>query len=393
MSMLVNCLRIICLGSLLVISGTMFSQQEDSGVYYEYTGTGQTSVCAYKSIVLHEAPGRNSRKLGTIVFTEEMEHLGQEALLKEERRNYILVKTRDGKQGWVDEMYIVKDGGVVVLLEDSKVFERPATFSSSTSDFFRAGEIAILTDFQDNWVKLVSYRKDIEGWVEGYHKLSAEDYDIEVAAMLAKALEIPDDNVRRQELAKIGSMRGFISTEMKGVINRTLNIVDESNQRPIPVDSEVYYDQPNPGPIEGEDAFAISPYRTDRSDGLYSDNGRINSVYVPNSERRPQIQEKEVIDMSTGRSYLQVTESGTIQPVKAKKPKNIYYCYHKTLPIGSKVLLEIPGGQGYVPLEVVARLRSNNPHVVGLGSEVIKAVYGVVKAKEVQSVSISYPKQ
>ncbi|MEM7372668.1 MAG: SH3 domain-containing protein [Bacteroidota bacterium] len=372
----------------------MFSQGEDSGVYYEYTGAGQTSVCAYKSIILHEAPGRNSRKMGTIVFTEEMEHLGQEALLKEERRNYILVKTRDGKEGWVDEMFIVKDGGVVVLLEDSRVFERPATYSSSTSDYFRAGEIAILTDFQDNWVRVVSYRKEVNGWIEGYDKLSAEDYDIEIAAMLAKALEIPDPSVRRQELAKIGSMRGFTSSEMAGIVNRTLNIIDEANHRPLPTDSEIYVDQPNQGagPIEGEDAFAItSPYRNDRFDGLNPDNQRINPVYVP--DNKPRVQEREVVDMTTGRTYLQVTETGTIQPVKAKKPKSIYYCYHKTLPVGSKVLLEIPGQQGYVPLEVVAKLRADNPHVVGLGSEVIKAVFGVVKAKEVASVSISYPKR
>lgn len=103
-------------------------------------------------------------------------------------------------------------------------------------------------------------------------------------------------------------------------------------------------------------------------------------------------QEREVVDMASGQAYIRVRETGTIQPVKAKKPASEYYAYHKSLPIGSKVLMAVPGTQMFIELEIIARLRSDNPHMIGLGGETIKAVFGEIAAKDVGSVSIEYPK-
>ena len=92
--------------------------------------------------------------------------------------------------------------------------------------------------------------------------------------------------------------------------------------------------------------------------------------------------------MDTNKSYNRVTETGTIMEVDGpRRPKNKYWCYHKTRPIGSEVLLHVPGG-GIVKLEVVARLRPNNKNAIGLGKQVLEEVYGSRFAK---TASFSYP--
>ncbi|MEO1451156.1 MAG: hypothetical protein AAFV07_16620 [Bacteroidota bacterium] len=379
-------------GTLLILLGSLLlplkSQAQDE-VYYGDVPEGETSVCAFASIGLHEAPGRSSRRLGVIVFAEELEHLGRDAFVRGENSGYLQVRTRDGKTGWANERYLVKNGGVVVLLERSRVYKRPGTYSSATNNYFEAGTIGILSDFQDNWVKLTSEHKDVIGWVEGYDKLSVDERDIEIASMYAQALKVEGKTEKRAALQKIGRTPGFLQSELAPVVK--LAIEGTHNTR----------DQGTPNLTPGEKYLV--PYYPDGEDDVPGNepgpsrgapDERIADPATPPATSAPvyNIAEREVIDMETGRSYLRIFETGTIQPVKARKPKNIYYAYHKTLPIGSKVLLAIPGDRGFVPLEIVARLKPGNDHVIGLGGEVIKAVFGEVAAKDVPSVTISYPK-
>ena len=67
-------------------TGFAFSQGE---IFYQDTPVEETSICAYSSALMYESPGRNAPKIGTVLFTEELEHLGQEAFVRGENRNYV----------------------------------------------------------------------------------------------------------------------------------------------------------------------------------------------------------------------------------------------------------------------------------------------------------------
>ncbi|MEL6132942.1 MAG: hypothetical protein AAFR59_06215, partial [Bacteroidota bacterium] len=112
------------------------------------------------------------------------------------------------------------------------------------------------------------------------------------------------------------------------------------------------------------------------------------------NNNRPGYEIQNYIDLETNETVQIVRETGTIQPVKAKNPPNIYYAYHKTLPKGTKIRLEVPGASGkykWVELTVIDRLRSDNPNVVGLGKEVIQKVFKESQAKNVAAATILYP--
>lgn len=375
---------------LLGLSLLPLNSQAQDEVYYGNVPEGETSVCAFATIGLHEAPGRSSRRLGVIVFAEELQHLGRDAFVRGENSGYLQVRTRDGKTGWVNERYLVKNGGVVVLLERARVYQRPGTYSSASNNYFEAGSIAILSDFQENWVKVTGEHKDVIGWIEGYDKLSVEERDVEIASMYAQAMKVEAKTDRRAELQKIGRTPGFLQSELASVVKLAIEAThttrDGEPSKLTPgeeyLGSDVPFYPDGEDGVPGNEGGGLS--RGDEDARVADPSAALTSLY--------NIQEREVIDMETGKSYLRVFESGTIQPVKARKPKNIYYAYHKTLPIGSKILLAIPGERGFVPLEVVARLKPENTHMIGLGGDVIKAVFGEVAAKDVPSVTISYPK-
>lgn len=371
--------------SLLVLLFALSGFSQD-GIFYENTYAGETSICAWKSTFLLENPGRGSQQVGTILFTEELEHLGKEAFVRGENHNYVWVKTRDGNTGWIEESFIVRNGGVVVIMESAVIYDKPATLSSRTNSFFGAGEIAILSDFREGWIRLTSQYRERTGWIEGYNRISVEDADIETASLLAVAMENRNLNDRRAQLRKISETRGRISPGMAAILDASINGTYATPATSAPTVSRPVSTQPvkpatnTPDPWQGgEDVFVDDG--TTGSPSVARDNSQTQGMVI-----------KEVIDMQTGRSYQRVYETGAIQPVVNKKAKNIYYAYHKTLPIGSMVLLQVPGTDYTVQLEIIARLRENNPNVIGLGPEVIEKVFGVNQAKNAPAATISYPK-
>ncbi|MEL7340185.1 MAG: hypothetical protein AAGM67_06840, partial [Bacteroidota bacterium] len=291
------------------------------------------------------------------------------------------------------------NGGVVVITETMQIYETPNSRGTVTGESFTAGEIVILDDFQNGWVHLTNKRKEHTGWIQGYDKLSLEAADIEAAALFAEALKIPEKERRKTALLTITQGRGQdISPEMALVIDEAVRATEprpvytNTNSNPNVNDDFVYY--PNGEDGLSSDASNLGDFG---SGGFAETTVPVNYPNAVPMESAPEQKYnafvEKVVDRETGRYYNRVIETGGIQPVKAKKPANIYYCYHKTLPIGSTVLMEVPGTGAYVQLEVIARLRADNPNVVGLGGELIKKVFGEISAKNVYSATIVYPQQ
>ncbi len=411
---------------LMIATFLVTTSQAQPGVYYETVEPGTFFICAWDNVRVHEYPNQGSPNVGTIAYTEEVRHLGREAFVRSENRNYVFVETKDGTQGWISQGFVVAGGGSVVILSDAPIFQKPNTTTTITNQQFSAGEVLILSEFKDGWVRLTGKQKIKDGWVQGYDKLSAESYDIEAASLLATALSLPKQEDRLRELRELRGGRSYLSPEMLMIIDQTIaSAYGPAPSTPRPTsqpefDGNVYYDDPGPYFATGEDAFSrpnagsnsnLTPtYPAATQTMTYAPPAAAAAATQAANQAaaaaqqaatmRPQpvstlpynYQEREVVDMNTGVSYFRIKETGTIQPVKAKSPKSEYYAYHKTLPIGSKVMLAVPGTTMFVELEIIARLRPDNPNMIGLGAEVIKAVYGEIAAKDVGSASIEYPK-
>lgn len=399
--MTIKCSNLLSVSSLLMLtlmSGVLLAQP---GVYYETVEPGAFYLCAWDNVRVQEYPNLGSSNVGTIVYTEEVRHKGREAFVRGENRNYLYVETEDGTQGWVNETFLIQGGGAVVILDNAAIFAKPNTNTSITNQQFEGGDIVILSEFRDGWVKLIGKQKEKSGWVQGYDKLSAEEYDIEAATLLSSAMAITNADDRTRELRELRGGRNYLSPDMQQVIDRAIARAatpPAAYQAPSsqPYTGPVYYDDPGtatqpstPYYASGEDAFSNSSPAPTRSPVPV----RAAAPTASSQNASPySYQEREVVDMASGQTYIRVRETGTIQPVKAKQPATQYYAYHKSLPIGSKVLLAVPGTEMFVELEIIARLRPDNQNMIGLGGESIKAVFGEIAAKDVGSVTIEYPK-
>lgn len=350
--------------SLLVIFLLIFSEsafaQRDIVYSYSIPIADALSVCAWPEATLRDQPGANARRSASLYYGEGVEKTGDEGFVMYEKRNYIKVRTRDGKVGWVAEELFVPDGGVVVVLEKSRIYIKPNTVTTVTDSYFEAGELVIFKDWQGDWVELVSKEWKKSGWIKGTHLVSINENDIQTATSLEEALAVADPATRRYRLEQISQMRNGVSPDMRSVIDEYINGArydpwNDGFSTPSGIASA------GPAPVAGAGEPATS------------------SIVV-----------QEVVDMESGKSYQRVTETGSAyEVIGPKTPKNIYWVYHKTRPIGSKVLLQLPDGGGYVQLEVVNRLRKDNPNTVGLGKDLMMAIYGTRYPGEVV---ISYPR-
>ncbi|MEM6632554.1 MAG: SH3 domain-containing protein, partial [Bacteroidota bacterium] len=368
---------------LFVGIGGVFSQEEekdeDIGIFDSYnfpffSGQGSTlpastvgldsMVCAWPMVPLRAHPGQSGQYIQTIYFGEQVGRV-RRSVQRNEGRNYVEVITLSGNSGWVHEDQFVSEGGIVTLLEDKAVFSGPSNVTA-TAKTFRAGELFILSDFQNgDWVELLGPKQVKSGWVKGIDQISYEGVDIKFAKLFQDALNKRTHTLRFRALEEIRRLPDYSYSNLEPVI--TLAAMEIGGTGSEVDGGEVYYD----------DGIMVN-------DGIPS---RAGGVIEPSSTS-PQIVVEKVVDMQTGTYYNRVTETGQIAEVDGpKRPKNTFWAYHKTAPVGSQVLLHLPEG-GYVALEVVARLKQTNPASIGLGKKLLESVFGTRHAKWA---TFSYP--
>ncbi|MEO0898502.1 MAG: hypothetical protein AAFY71_18965 [Bacteroidota bacterium] len=362
-------------------------------VFIDYTNDeGTKSICAWESAKFYRLPGEKTIQ-GTILFGEELIHKGQEALVKEDKINYILVENKEGKVGWVNETFLVKDAGLVVVLDRTRMYGTAGSYASAKDSYFQQGEMAILSDYKDDWLYLVGKMKKKRGWIKGYKMLSIDPQDIAIASMLRKARAKKTRGQQLDALREIGTTRGFMESSLAPIVKSEIRRINRGEE--IKEDEGVVYLEEDEYLPDGEDGMDNTTIYYEN--GLSPDfnelealNGLKNPNNILEESGNYRLEEQEVVDFSTNRTYIRYRETGKIAPVKAKNPPSIYYGYHKTLPKGSKVLLEVPGTDKYVELTIIAALRKDNPNMIGLGKELLQAVYGESQAKNVPSATIQY---
>ncbi|MEM8898026.1 MAG: hypothetical protein AAGC85_07970, partial [Bacteroidota bacterium] len=286
-------------------------------------------------------------------------------------QRYIKVEFQNGRGvGYIDEYYFEAESGPIAVLKKMNVYANPDVRSTFTGESFDQGDIAVVTDFDGEWIQLLAPQRAKRGWIRGFHNISIAPDDIRIAAMLKHARQ-SDRNYdqKRQRLEVIRAMPGFIQSPLAEMVRYELQNLERG---------DFYY----PPPKEPEPEFPPAPETVDDFD-------KSNSFY---SDKRSLDSDTRIVETffdPNGQPYRKITETGSFQPVDGpKRPSSRYWCYHKDKPKGSSVLLERPNGT-YLKLEVVNKLRQSNPAVIGLGEQVLREVFGNTFT-QVKTVRITY---
>lgn len=380
---------------IIILIGTYFcgyAQQESAGdAVISYLPTknqtrseseltvDERMVCAWDGAEIRLTPGEKAPSAGVLPFGEEVQLLGRRAtVISENRRNYLEVKvTGTNAIGWIKENLLL-DGGLVVVLRTTPFYPSyKSLYMANDGDIFEAGELAILTNFEEDgeYIQLVGRNKGPnglkKGWIKGLDRVSVRHNDLVVANRIYEIQKSKDAKFQRSSLNGIRGMAEFQQSGMELALEYAIQ------RTYIPGGLPVVSNTSNP---------TRSP-NSKKAKTTSAKKGATTTAKKPEPKDKNFVV-REVVDMETNLSYNRVTETGTIMEVNGpRRPKNIYWCYHKTRPIGSEILLHVPSG-GIVKLEVVARLKSNNPNSIGLGKAVLEQVYGTRFHKEA---TFSYP--
>ncbi len=316
-------------------------------------------LCAIPSVSIHNAPNSSSNVIGNITFGEEILNLGNSSF--DNGTTFIQIQTTRNQIGWVKENALIKDGGLVVFLENARIYPNPDFDTPVYQSSFERSDLAILVDFQDEWMRLVGDEPGKEGWVHGLNKVSIEPADLSIGRLILAAEKESNPQVKFAALQSIKTVPGYVNSPLA-----------------MSVDQKLLNAQADPSSV-----------------ARVSNNPKTNVITTSRAVNAPlpvgsQYFIEDVLDPATGRTFKRVTEIGGYQPVSGPaNPKSIYFAYHKTLPIGTEILLENPRG-GYTKLTVINKLKKENINILGLGEGVLKETFGS-EFRNVKKVKILYP--
>lgn len=317
--------------------------------------TEKPAACLWEAVSLYDQPG--SKKAVVAIHFGEQITLTGELQKHSDNRMYVEAVSADGKEGWIHEYLIAPSGVAATVLNTSTMYERPNAATTVTGISFVEGElvIVVMDDFRDDWMHVIAPRRKREGWIRGLNNISTDIADIEAAALIAKAQK---DTLKTVRIARLEALREspiVAKSQLSAILE---NRIAMENNAPAVVKPAT---PPAPKPAVSRD---ISTNPTESS-GLA--NARIN----PAGKNPAQ----EVVDVNTNKVFNKFTETGDVFIVEGNTNRaNEFFCYHKTLKIGSTVFLSLPDNAGSIKLTVTDRLGKDRNAIIGISKELAETL-------------------
>ncbi|MEL6845681.1 MAG: hypothetical protein AAFP02_20950, partial [Bacteroidota bacterium] len=289
---------------------------------------------------------------------------GVSEYVADESRTYLQVVAVDGARGWVHEYLFVKGIGLGVVLQGGFVYKRPQTPTTVTTKQFMPGELVIVEGYTGNWVGLAGKKKSKKGWIEGRNKVSIEDQDVLLASLLMSVQAEKDPQKRDKQIALVYEQANQVGSPVAEVIrygsSQTTSV--ESTNQQVPSNQQSFSNR-----------TPIASAEPQLSRSIPSRERPMPTV----SESNPNLYTRTFKDQNTGQIKQETIETGSIHLLEGRrKEKTIYYAYHKSLPIGSSVQIQIPNTTGIIMLKITNRLPANSPAMLGLHPDCVQAIFG-----------------
>lgn len=320
------------------------------------TTTLEVRMCAWDTVSLKAFPA-SSESLSIIYFGEKVQLLGEVAKVPPENKTYHKVISKDEKIGWLPDSILVPQGELVVALRPMRIYKRPATPSTITSHLCTPGERLILAGPSTEWGAFIVKNQGISGWIQDpSNDISKEIIDIELANMMAIANITKDSSQRRKMWHEIIDITQQNQSEMNTIL--------------LTAYTQVY-------PKEG------LPTASTKTSGTRT----ASPTPIPRSRQTSE----EFWDKKSEAWLTQIQESGPVH-IKSVDTEGspLFQAAHKSLQIGTKVLLAIPKQQGYVEVEITDSLPEDSPYLLGLSQQMADLFFGVEIPAEL---SIFYVKE
>lgn len=192
------------------------------------------AICIWDKASLKETPEEKGKWITSINLGEKVVSLDESQIdeASAKKREYLKIKLIDGKEGWVQKDFFVKNAKAAVLTAETDLYARPDLLAKSNKTFKRMDVVAV-SEESDDWIKIKGKRKDGTWIDEGYVKaknVSYADQDVAFAVFCKKALAISDTNKQIDELTKLVNNSDLAGSQFAADIRAMLYGGEEGGQ-------------------------------------------------------------------------------------------------------------------------------------------------------------------
>ena len=174
-------------------------------------------LSAWDLAEVRETPGTASTFM-TLQFGEPVARVNENPVSRS-NTNFVKIRTRSGRMGWVEASSLVPNGKLAAITRQTVGYERSAAGTTNRQIVsFAGGELVILEQYKNDWVKVISRNGRKEAWLQGIDNLTIEETDIRIAMALYIAMQTQSSSIRQVQLEQIRRMAGFQQSELAPVI-------------------------------------------------------------------------------------------------------------------------------------------------------------------------------
>lgn len=324
---------------------------------FSFAQTKAVSVFDRGSVFV--APDRTSTPVGTVRFGVDVVDMTLETQ-QIDKTIFVKVLLSDGTTGWISKYLLVPNGEGAVIAQNTGIFQNPVdNVTMVRNKEFVAGEPVVFTELSGPYAYVVGHEKKKEGWVLVTNLITGND-EVRAATMYYAALR--ENNVEKRLKALKHLAAQSASLKIAPLIDAAYADVQAASANGYVEMTGLPASTPEPIIVAGGDEARNIPTAP--------------GTRGPNKSRAAtKTNQKVDAPAPTATDKLvQHVESLPIIIVTDTDNHSVFTCYHKTLPIGTKVNVRIPDNAGFMEFEVVGRLSSYEG--IGMTEKALKRVLG-----------------
>ena len=140
------------------------------------------AICIMNEAPIFEEPGASSPVISSVQLGEVVPMITNEPLNQEpDPEKYYEVQLRNGTSAWISGSAIFTNAMPAAILEKAPVYSSAGS-SAKTGEYFMMAEFVVITEENNEWVKLTGANKKKKGWVQKKF-VSADPGDVHVAIL------------------------------------------------------------------------------------------------------------------------------------------------------------------------------------------------------------------
>lgn len=212
--------------------GEIVTEEEVPVVPKDTLPLHRSAVCVWSPYAsLRQEPGRRlytkdgeTNWMLYIRYGEVVELL--DSTIHMNKRDYMKIRLKDGKEGWVQEYLFEKYAKPAVVLQRTELYRRPDQMTLR-DDFLEPGEIIVLIQDPEkpsgkSWYHVSSNRKIKKGWIHQPNHISTSSRDVKAALLYAKARNTKATDQKLERLRSSLKINGIEKSPLFAMVQQAI---------------------------------------------------------------------------------------------------------------------------------------------------------------------------